>query len=168
MKKLIVCALAILLIGSLACSALAASVVLSGDANVRADPNLNGYKLGSLPRGYRLPYMFYYSTDNRGVVWYCVSYDDREAWISSKYCYIDYEDDYDKNDRGDIYVYVYGDSNVRSVADLDGDVLTVAREGSVLSFEGEMREDSRGVMWYFVYCNGYYGWISSMYTGLKY
>jgi len=61
-------------------------------------------------------------------------------------------------------VYVHRDSHVRDEPGLYGDSLTVARAGSVLRADGESRWDDRGVEWYFVCCNGYWGWISSRYT----
>ena len=56
------------------------------------------------------------------------------------------------------------DSHVRDEPSLYGDSLTVARAGAVLRAGGESRWDDRGVEWYYVCCNGYWGWISSKYT----
>ncbi|MBQ3479363.1 MAG: SH3 domain-containing protein, partial [Clostridia bacterium] len=80
------------------------------------------------------------------------------------YSYVIYDDEED--DAYDDYpvVYVHRDSHVRDEPGLYGDSLTVARAGSVLRADGESRWDDRGVEWYYVCCNGYWGWISSRYT----
>ena len=90
-----------------------------------------------------------------------ITFDGEDAWISSRYSYVIYDDE-----AFDDYpvVYVHRDSHVRDEPSLYGDSLTVARAGSVLRADGDTQWDDRGVAWYYVCCNGYWGWISSRYT----
>ena len=164
MKRTFVAILALMLTLVLCSGALASTVVVTGDANARSNPSLNGYKLGVVTQGSWLTYRNVYSVDDRGVMWYGIIFDGEEAWISSRYSYVVYDDEGD--DTFDDYpvVYVHRDSHVRNEPGLYGDSLTVARAGSVLRADGESRWDDRGVEWYFVCCNGYWGWISSRYT----
>jgi len=165
MKKLIVCLCAVLLAASMLCGALASTVVITGDANVRLSPSLNGYKLGTVVTGTTLYYRGVYSRDSRGVIWYGVTFNYQDAWVSSRYSYVLYDDDDDDDyDDDEAVVVVTGDSNIRDYPSLNGKVLTVAYSGYVLDFTGDIRTDSRGVDWYYVYCNGYWGWISSRYS----
>jgi len=164
MKKTAVAILALMLTLALCSGALASTVVVTGDANARSNPSLNGYKLGVVTQGSWLTYRNVYSVDDRGVMWYGIIFDGEEAWISSRYSYVIYDDE--DEDAYDDYpvVYVHRDSHVRDEPSLYGDSLTVARAGSVLRADGESRWDERGVEWYYVCCNGYWGWISSRYT----
>ena len=163
MKKWITATLAMLLALSVFSAAMASTVIITGDANVRSNPDLNGYKLGAVSQGSTLLYRDVYSIDDRGVMWYGVLYDGMTAWVSSRYSYVVY-DDQDYSDEDNPVVFVRRDSHVRSYPSLYGDSLTIARAGAVLRSGGESRWDDRGVEWYYVYCNGYWGWISSRYT----
>ena len=164
MKKLAIALLAMILATSLCCAALAGTVVVTGDANARSNPSLNGYKLGVVTQGSWLTYRNVYSVDDRGVMWYGITFDGEDAWISSRYSYVIYDED--EEDAPDDYpvVFVHRDSHVRDDASLYGESLTIARAGAVLRADGETRWDDRGVAWYYVCCNGYWGWISSRYT----
>lgn len=57
----------------------------SGQTNVRSQPNLNGKVLGVLKEDKSLTYLNQSSTDDRGVVWYKVSYNGSSGWVSSRY-----------------------------------------------------------------------------------
>jgi hypothetical protein len=164
MKKTIVAILALMLTFALCTGALASTVVVTGDANARSNPSLNGYKLGVVTQGSWLTYRNVYSVDDRGVMWYGIIFDGVDAWISSRYSYVIYDDEDDEAFDDYPVVYVHRDSHVRNEPSLYGDSLTVARAGSVLRADGETRWDDRGVAWYYVCCNGYWGWISSRYT----
>jgi len=164
MKKTVVAILALVLALALCTCALASTVVVTGDANARSNPSLNGYKLGVVTQGSWLTYRNVYSVDDRGVMWYGIIFDGEDAWISSRYSYVVYDDgDDDANDDYPV-VYVHRDSHVRDEPGLYGESLTVARAGAVLRSGGESRWDDRGVEWYYVCCNGYWGWISSRYA----
>ena len=163
MKKLITGILALMLILSLFSFALAGTVVVTSDANARSNPSLNGYKLGVVTEGSWLTYRNVYSVDDRGVMWYGITFDGMDAWISSRYSYVIYDDDEDSIDDSPM-VFVHRDSHVRDYPSLYGESLTIARAGAVLRIVGASSRDSRGIEWYNVYCNGYWGWISSRYT----
>lgn len=165
MKKLIMAVLSLLALVALFSGALAGTVVVTGDANVRTNPSLNGYRLGSVVQGTWLNYRDVYSIDERGVMWYGVDFNGEAAWVSSRYSYVVYDEDEDMDDDAPV-VIVLQDSHVRDWPGLDGESLTVARAGAVLRMGGESRWDNRGVAWHYVFCNGYWGWISSKYTRL--
>ncbi len=59
-----------------------------GDSNIRSAPDKNASIVGLLPQGASAAYL-YSSTDDRGVVWYCIEYEANgygiEGWVSSKY-----------------------------------------------------------------------------------
>ena len=143
-------------------SALAATVVFTGNSNVRSSPSINAASLGVVSSGSYLEYLYEDSTDNRGVIWYKVRYGNMSGWVSSKYSDVvgGYEYIYGE-------VYVYGDSYVRQSPSLYGSQLGVAREGAILDFLGDISTDSRGVDWYRVVFGSSSGWISSMYTYLE-
>ena len=138
--------------------------IVTGDANARSNPSLNGYKLGVVTQGSWLTYRNVYSVDDRGVMWYGITFDGEDAWISSRYSYVLYDEEEDETYDDYPVVFVHRDSHVRDYPSLDGESLTVARAGTVLRADGESRWDNRGVEWYYVCCNGYWGWISSRYT----
>lgn len=56
-----------------------------GKSHVRTGPGL-GYKaIGVLHRGEDARYLGETSIDDRGVIWYKISWDGRNAWVSSMY-----------------------------------------------------------------------------------
>ncbi|MBQ8972868.1 MAG: SH3 domain-containing protein [Clostridia bacterium] len=56
-----------------------------GKTNIRSGPGLSYADLGTLEKGDVATYLGSYATDERGVVWYCVSVGDITGWVSSKY-----------------------------------------------------------------------------------
>lgn len=62
---------------------------------------------------------------------------------------------------------VTGDVNMRDVPNLAGNVLTTVKKGVGGEYLGEQSTDERGVVWYFVRCNGHTGWVSSKYASLN-
>lgn len=60
-------------------------VATGGDLTVRKSPSLSGTRLGTLFEGDTATYLGSKSTDDRGVVWYKISYDGSTGWVSSKY-----------------------------------------------------------------------------------
>lgn len=59
-----------------------------GNCNVRSTPNLNGTDLGTMKKGEKAEYLGSSSTDDRGVVWYKVSWNGKTGWVSSRYASI--------------------------------------------------------------------------------
>lgn len=56
-----------------------------GNVNIRRTPSLNGTNLGILREGKSATYLNQTSTDDRGVIWYYISYDGVNGWVSSRY-----------------------------------------------------------------------------------
>ena len=56
-----------------------------GKSNVRTGPGLEYRSLGTLHSGESLRYLHDTATDDRGVTWYKVRWNGREAWVSSRY-----------------------------------------------------------------------------------
>ena len=57
----------------------------SGKSNVRTGPGLGYKSIGVLHRGEEARYLGKTSTDDRGVVWYKIEWNGRNAWVSSRY-----------------------------------------------------------------------------------
>lgn len=57
----------------------------SGQSHVRTGPGLDYRKIGVLHRDEDARYLGESSVDERGVVWYKIRWDGREAWVSSMY-----------------------------------------------------------------------------------
>ena len=57
----------------------------SGKSNVRTGPGREYRSIGVLHRDEDARYLGKTSTDERGVVWYKIRWDGRDAWVSSKY-----------------------------------------------------------------------------------
>lgn len=165
MKKLRFLAALMLVALLLAGAALAEGYVEVGaTVNVRTGPSLYFDSLGTAHEGDTLIYLDESSIDDRGVVWYCVEYDDEAGWVSSKYCEL----------FGDIYVYaIDGKSFIRKYPNLDGRQLAILYEGECAEYLGKTSIDDRGVAWYKVEYDDVIGWVSSKYTvlgeyGMKY
>ena len=63
----------------------------SGKSHVRTGPGLDYKSIGILHRGEDAPYLGKTSTDDRGVVWYKIRWNGRDAWVSSMYtCKVKY------------------------------------------------------------------------------
>lgn len=57
----------------------------NGKSNVRTGPGLNYRSLGTLHREESVRYLHDTAYDDRGVLWYKVKWNDRDAWVSSRY-----------------------------------------------------------------------------------
>ena len=57
----------------------------SGDSHVRSGPGLGYSKLGVLYDGSSAAFLGDTSVDNRGVVWYKISWNGSSGWVSSRY-----------------------------------------------------------------------------------
>ena len=58
----------------------------TGRLNVRSGPGLGYNDKGTLLSGSTATYLGEYSTDERGVTWYKISYNGGSGWVSSRYC----------------------------------------------------------------------------------
>lgn len=90
MKKLIsvMLVLALVVLSTAAMAEVVVKVNSGNSSNYRAEPNLEGEKLGAVKSGEELVFAEETSTDDRGVVWYSVETEEGNAWISSKYTYL--------------------------------------------------------------------------------
>ena len=61
------------------------TVKATGDANLRKGPGLDFASVGTMKAGKTGTFLNESKKDNRGVVWYKVSFNGRTGWISSRY-----------------------------------------------------------------------------------
>ena len=85
MKKFSRALLLVLVAAILWATALAATVKTTGNVWLRKGPGLGYSKITSVQSGTKLEYMGKTSTDDRGVVWYKIRWNGRDAWVSSRY-----------------------------------------------------------------------------------
>lgn len=57
----------------------------SGKSNIRLGPGRDYKSIGVLHKGEDAKYLGKTATDERGVVWYKIRYNGRDAWVSSRY-----------------------------------------------------------------------------------
>ena len=63
----------------------------NGKSHVRTGPGLDYKKLGVLHVGEDAKYLGKTAVDDRGVVWYKIRWEGRDAWVSSRYtCKVSY------------------------------------------------------------------------------
>ena len=63
----------------------------NGKSNVRLGPGKQYKSIGVLHKGEDAKYLGKTATDDRGVVWYKIRYNGRDAWVSSRYtCKVSY------------------------------------------------------------------------------
>ena len=60
-------------------------VETTASIHVRTAPDVNSASLAALPKGNKLPFLGVISVDDRGIAWFKISFNGKEAWISSKY-----------------------------------------------------------------------------------
>ena len=129
---------------------------IGGDVNLRTSPNLGGSKLTYMKEGQTATYLNGSSVDERGVVWYKVSFNGKTGWVSSRY--------------SELYTNfntvqaVGGNCNIRTAPNLNGNEIGVMKEGQKGTYLNSSSVDERGVTWYRVSFNGKTGWVSSRYT----
>ena len=71
---------------SLSSAAVASRVTATdGKTNIRSMGSLYGEIWGVLPKGATAAYMGSSTVDDRGVIWYLVSYEGVTGWVSSRY-----------------------------------------------------------------------------------
>lgn len=148
-------------------------VVASGGAtNIRAGHYRSADSLGTLPKGKSAKYLDWSATDERGVLWYYVTYGSTTGWVSSRYTTLKGgSGDEDSGGWMPSYGWVTGasgDSNIRKSPSLGSAALGTLPKGSSAEYLGDTSYDNRGVAWYRVRYRGVTGWVSSRYTRLEY
>ena len=133
-----------------------------GDSNVRSKPSLSGSSLGAVKSGHVFDYAGSASVDDRGVIWYKVFYKDDSGWVSGKFS------DLEGGASESAYVVATAEINVRTGPALSAKTLGAINNGDALVYADESSLDSRNVRWYKVYYQDDIGWVSSMYSELRY
>ena len=57
----------------------------SGQSYIHPSPDRESRRLGTLKQGESVQFLGRTATDDRGVVWYKIRWNGRDAWVSSKY-----------------------------------------------------------------------------------
>ena len=140
-----------------------------GDAYIRSTGSLSGAELAVLKEGYSATYLNERTVDERGVVWFKVSYNGTTGWISARYASlqgnapVSLPTTSSKN-----YVKATGGKcNLRKEPNLDAKVLTSMEKGETATYLKETAIDERGVIWYKAKFDGMTGWVSSKYASLN-
>ena len=142
------------------------TITLTGDSNLRVNPDLNAARLTVLKKGMVASYLGESRWDDRNVAWHYVCYGSYTGWVSSKYApYKPVDSLVPKNFTGK--VSATGDMHVRADAGTNYASLGVVKKGGTLSFAGYARLDDRGVVWFGVNYGGKMGWVSTKYAKLK-
>lgn len=171
MKKILVLALILVLIGS---TSLAEKRVLAvaSPTWVRTSPNLGKNIVDKLTPGNYYTWGGNVSYDSRGIAWYDVRYSGGYGWISSLHGnLVDFDTGTSHNDTS----YAYGngtairansDVNVRSGPGTNYAVIGELYRGNTADYTGTSKKDSDGRVWYQINYYSELGWISSRYTSV--
>ena len=66
----------------------AGTIVMTGKANIRSQPDKESTSLGTIPDGATASYAGSKECDSRGVYWYKITYNGTTGWVSEKYAYL--------------------------------------------------------------------------------
>ena len=143
----------------------------SGKSHLRLGPGLGYDDVGVLHVGETATFLNETSTDERGVVWYKVSFDGKTCWVSSKYTTLYNDSGASGADNSGFIAKSYvkgtsGKSHLRLGPGLGYDDVGVFHVGETATFLNETSTDERGVVWYKVSFGGKTCWVSSKYTTL--
>lgn len=137
-----------------------------GDSYIRDTHYRSGKELGTLAKGQVANYLGQSATDERGVIWYRISYGTITGWVSSRYTEL--------RAAGSTTAYTAswvsgdgGNSNIRNAPNLSANEVGLLPQGASASYLGQTQYDARGVAWYYISYNGVTGWVSSKYTSLR-
>lgn len=138
-------------------------ITTTGDVHLRSGAGLDYASRTTIGSGTTLTYD-QTSRDERGVVWYRVTYKGKKGWVSSMYTRTGAASGSAEDDGK---VRITGSANVRSGPGLDYAILGSVESGTRLKYRGKTQKDDRGVAWYAVTFEGKKGWVSSKYARLK-
>ena len=137
-------------------------VTVTGNVNVRSGPGTNYEILNTMFKGDTAAYLGNTGYDDRGVMWYYISYGKTTGWVSSTYAKL--ENSYDAQSNWvDI---VGGKANVRTGPGLSYKSVGIVYSGDRLDYAGSSSVDERGVTWYQVKFGDSTAWVSSTYAEL--
>ena len=131
--------------------------------NLRSGAGRGYSVIRTIPEGASLSYDAT-AKDERGVVWYHVTYKKRTGWVSSVYAKKGGSSGSSSGSGNRLRTT--GSVNLRTGAGLDYNDLCSIPKGTTLTYD-ETRTDGRGVVWYHVSYNGKSGWVSSKYAKKK-
>lgn len=140
----------------------------TGKSNVHTGPGLSYKVIGVLRVDDSAKYLEKTSVDNRGVVWYKITWKGENAWVSSKYTRLSTKKGGGSapSKQGSTVIAEYGDTNVRTGPGLNYRSIDVMYEDDEADYLGKSSTDSRGVVWYKIDWYGDIGWVSSKFTEL--
>lgn len=140
-------------------------VRFTGDCNVRAEANLDGKIIGTVPEGGIAPFCLDAKLDERDVRWYLIAYGEQMGWVSSKYSVLTngwvepvfYEVDWERS----TYYEMKEKNWLMSEPSADGKVISSLFPGDTATDLGYFYFDENGGSWYYVIYGGEAGWISA-------
>ena len=145
----------------------------TASVNVRTGPGLGYADMGTLSKGEQVVYLGNTSVDDRGVLWYQVTYKSKgTGWVSSVYSTLSNSGSVgapstgSSGGSGSHVKATGGKSNLRSGPGLDYSDVGTLQNGDTAEYLGQQSTDERGVVWYKVKHNGKTCWVSSKYTSL--
>lgn len=138
-------------------------VTTTASVNLRSGAGRGYSVIRTIPEGASMSYDAT-ATDERGVVWYHVTYKKRTGWVSSVYAKKGGSSGSSSGSGNQLRTT--GSVNLRTGAGLDYNDLCSIPKGTTLTYD-ETRTDGRGVAWYHVSYNGKSGWVSSKYAKKK-
>ena len=154
-------AMTLLLAFALSAAAFAATIVTTGDTNLRKGAGLKYKILKVVPKGITLKTLST-KTDDRDVDWYKVKYKGKTGWISSIFTMDKGDDEAPDNTvwakKGSTYIRKNAGTGYRSVG--------VLKKGAYATYLRQKKKDSNGRYWYKIQLGDITGWVSSKYTVL--
>ena len=142
-----------------------------GQSNLRSGPGLAYSDVGTLHKGETVSYLGEQSTDDRGVVWYKVSYKGKTCWVSSRFTTLrsGSAPSGTTPSTGNGYVRATSRVNVRSGPGTSYKDMGTLTKGEQVEYLGVSSKDNKGNTWYKVqYYSFGVGWVSAIYSTIVY
>lgn len=121
-------------------------LIATASVNLRIGAGLSSKIVTSVSEGTQLVYGNETITDERGILWYRVFYNQREVWVSSKYVKPADSVAISISDN-DVYVITTESVNLRKGPGLDCDVISCVSASSEFPYISK-ETDRRGITWY--------------------
>ena len=136
----------------------------TGKSNIHTGPGLSYKTVGVLHKKERALYLNKTSVDDRGVTWYKIRWNGKDAWVSSRYTTLVTDG---SSRKAATNKYVKGDtgkSNIHTGPGLKYKTIGVLHKQEKAEYLGKTSTDDRGVVWYMIRWDGRDAWVSSKYT----
>lgn len=134
-------------------------VTTTGQVNLRRGAGTGYAAVTSVPKGVTVPFDWA-AKDERGVIWFHVSYNGANGWISSMYA----RESAAPAPAAVGTVIVSARLNIRAGAGTEYRVLGAIDRNRTAAWLGEAAKDSAGVTWYRISYAGVIGWVTSQYA----